>query len=493
MTGNSGVTRFAVIDGSGTGRALRDRIAVPAAPRLSAPELAADMAELYALGLVQDLRAEALLDPHCAVRIDGATRFTMHELLCELRNLSWFDAGKPLSRNDPERDFTGTGAAEHRRALRRNRHGQLTLNSLLRGGVALRGGGPVLSTLWNSDHLVADTLPAARAWPSEAAPLSEWIGWCAEHSHAGVRLPWGLQRQVQNQSLGDRAEALHQTPPARPFHNVVLEALSRGAAIATGLPGSGLWTGSRLFALMAEAEALACRFARIRAARADRMLRPAVTAARMTVCLAREDGQQGDKGGAHRAAAEELAVAAPNLLHWVSRANRARRGPQRFDSSLLLPLAGPERQHLNPSDLAAHAIVAGALATLLKAVFDTSSQTQLQAVGEQGPALVLEDQVDRLAADVALLRCVSGGYFPAENVQDLRLGQAIALHLLRDRLESDNRSAAMAFRDLDGRSLNMQAHPRRFGRGFAELRCDGTPIAWPQEAGHPAAHLTAVS
>ncbi|WP_323766843.1 bromoperoxidase [Antarctobacter sp.] len=495
MTRNSGVTRFAVIDGGGTGRSVRDRIAVPEGPCLSAPELAADMAELFALGLVQDLRAEALLDPHCAVRIDGATRFTMHELLCELRNLSWFDAGKTLV-------TTAAGAlsadAQHdevcqRRALRCNGEGQLTLHSFLRGGVALRGGGPVLSALWDSDHVVARNPNGADNWPTEGAPMSEWIGWCAEHSRAGLRLPWGPVRATQDPSLCDRAEALHQTQPARPFHNAALVALARGVDVAAGLPGPSLWTGSRLFSLMAEAEAMARKFARTQASRPGRMPRPAVTAAQMTVWLAQEEGRHGRQGDVYRVAAEELASAAPNLLHWVSRANRARRGPQRFDLSLFLPLAGPERQHLNPSDLAPHAIVAGALATLLKAVFDTSPRTQLQAVGERGPSLALDDQVDRLASNVALMRCVTGGFFPAENIQDLRLGQAIALHLLRDRMERDNRSAGLAFRDLDGRSLQVQAHPRRFGRGFAELRCDGTPIAWPQEACHPAAHLTAVS
>lgn len=491
MTRNSGLTRFAVIDGGGTGRSVRDRIAVPEAPCLSPPELAADMAELFALGLVQDLRAEALLDPHCAVRIDGATRFTMHELLCELRNLSWFDAGRLMGATDPSR--TGDKGAARRRALRCNGDGQLTLHSFLRGGVALRGGGPVLSALWDSDHVVAHSQSGAEEWPSEAAPMSEWLGWCAEHSRAGLRLPWGAVRAPQDPSLSDRAEALHQTPAARPFHNAALRALAQGGGGAAGLLDSGRWTGPRLFSLMAEAESLARRFARLQATRADRMLRPAVTAAQMTVWLAHEEGRHGRKSEIYRAAAEELANAAPNLLHWVSRANRARRGPQRFDVSLFLPLAGPERQHLNPSDLASHAIVAGALATLLKAVFDTSPRSQLQAVGNSGPSLALEDQVDRLAANVALMRCVTGGYFPAENIQDLRLGQAIALHLLRDRLEGDNRSAAMAFRDLDGRSLQIQAHPRRFGRGLAELRCDGTLIAWPQEACHPSAHLTAVS
>ena len=497
MTGNSGATQFSVIQGSGTGNLLRDRIAIPDAPRLSAPELAADMAELFALGLVQDLRPEALLDPHCAVRIDGATRFTMHELLCELRNLSWFDAARPEGRMCPDTsalsDDPWASEADRRRASRCNGEGQLTLASVLRGGVSLRGGGPVLSALWDSDHVVSHAQSGSDSWPTEAAPMSDWIVWCAKHSRAGLRLPWGPVRAVKDPTLGDRAQALFQISPARPFHTAALEALSRGTRVAPGLPSAELWTGSRLFALMAEAEDMARRFARAQALCPNRMTRPAVLSAQMTVWMAQEGPEQawGDKE-AHGAAAE-LANAAPNLLHWVSRANRARRGPHRFETSVFLPLTGPDSQHLTPSDLAPHAIVAGALATLLKAILDTSSRSQLHEVTDQSATRVLADQLDQLASNMALMRCVSGGFFPAENHQDLRLGQAIALHLLRDRMEQDNCSATLAFRDLDGRSLRVQAHPRRFGRGMAELRCDGQPIAWPQEASHPAAHLTAVS
>jgi hypothetical protein len=494
MKRNGTATRFGVIDGDGRGRSLRERIAMPAPPDLSAPELAADMAELFALGLVQDLRAEALRDPHCSVRIDGATRFTMHELLCELRNLSWFDARVPLAGTGSDRSpdvQPGQMGASQRRALRCNADFQLTLETLLRGGVVLRGGGPVLSAFWDSDHMEPHPKPEPGVWPTEEATMSEWIGWCAGHSQAGLRLPWADVRPRQDPSLGDRAETLHRTPPARPFHNAALVALARGTDMAPGLPGT--WTGSRLFSLMAEGEALASRFARAQVSEKGRMPRPAVTAARMTVWLGSEEGVSVPESDTHRAAAEELVSAAPNLVHWVSRANRARRGPQRFEASLFLPLAGPERQHLTPSDLGAHAVVAGVLATLVKAVFDTSRRTQLQAVGQGGKVLALEDQIDRLAANIGLMRCVTGGYFPAENIQDLRLGQAIALHLLRDRLEQDNRSAQMGLRDFDGKSLQLVSHPRRFGRGYAELRRDGEPIAWPQEAGHPAAHLTAVS
>ncbi|MBV7394770.1 bromoperoxidase [Mameliella sediminis] len=489
MAGKSSKARFGVIHGDGKGKSLRDRITLPPAPSLSAAELAADMAEIFALGLVQDLRAEALQDPHCAVRIDGATRFTMHELLCELRNLGWFDGGAAARQAATE---SGQDEAAQRRALRRNAEGQFTLRSLLRGGVALRGGGPVLSAFWDSDHMVSTTPRAAGEWPSEDAPLSEWIGWCADHSRAGLQLPWSAVLPPLDPSLGDRAAALHRTPAARPFHNAALIALARGMAMASGLPGPELWTGSRLMSLMAEGESLACQFVQAQAAQKGRLSRPAVVAAQMTAWLSQDDRAVAG-GEGYRIAAEELAAAAPNLLHWVSRANRARRGPQRSDPALFLPLAGPERQHLNPSDLGAHVVVAGVLATLIKAVFDTSRRTQLQPVGQRAPALALEDQADRLAANIGLLRCVSGGFFPSENIQDLRLGQAIALHLLRDRMEQDNRSADLSFRDFDGQSLHVQAHPRRFGRGYAELRRDGTPVAWPQEARHPAAHLTAVS
>lgn len=494
MTPATATGRFRVITGGGTRADHGESLAIPPAPRMGAGELAADMAELFALGLVQDLRAEAVVDPYCAVRVDGATRFTMHELLCELRNLSWFDNNPLGSLDNPASPGSraGQGDAGHRRATRCNSDGQLTLQSLLRGGVALRVGGPLQSTAWASDYEAGIALDPVLTHPEESAPMSDWLGWCARQSGAGLRLPGTHLRPKLDLALGDRSEALHRTPPARPFHNAALVALETGAGMDDGLPEDGLWTGQRLLALMAQAERLARRIPMYRAGQPNRAPRPAVTAARMTVWLAREERQTDSNGALFREAADELAKAAPNLLHWVSRANRARRGPQRFDACLFLPLSGPDRQHLTPSDLASHAIVAGALATLIKAVCDTSRRAQLQMVGRRGPAQALTEQVDRLAADIGVLRSVSGGFFPAETHQDLRLGQAIALHLLRQTLEQDNRSAQLSVRDFDGQSLQITSHPRRFGRGHAELRNDGDPMDWPQEAGHPAAHLTAV-
>lgn len=495
MTRRSTSTGFQVIDGDGRGQPLRDGLALPEPPCMGAAELAADLAELYALGLMQDVNPQALTDPHQEVRIDRTTTVTVHELLCELRNLDWFDAQTLVPRHNPAGLSlpSEAGEAAQRRALRWNGDDQLTLQGLLRGGVALRRDGAVMSRLWEVDHWVAMPFGQGDQLPGEGSPMSAWQDWCARSSQAGMRLPcaWGLA--VHRLTLGDRAEAMHLMPPAWPFHNAALMALAHRPAMDPELPEAAGWTGSRLFALMAEAETLACQTAQVRAGRPDRMPRPGVAAARMTVWLSRDDAQADQARETYQAAATELADCAGNLLRWVGLANQARRGPQQFDPSLFLPLSGPERQYLNPSDIAPHVIVAGALATLMKAVFATSGPAQLHAVGSGGPNWALEDQVDRLASNVALMRCVTGGWFPAENHQDLRIGQAIALHLLRARMQSDNRSARMSLRDFDGCSLQLVSHPRHFGRGHAELLRNGEPIAWPQESGHPAAHLTEVS
>lgn len=478
---------FRVIDGSGTRPGPRIEVPVPDAPRVSAPELAAEMAEIFALSLLRKCSLADLHDPHCAVWVDGTTRFTLHELLCEMRSLAWYDSSRAL----PGRD-TLSEEAEHRRALRWNADGQLTLRTLFRCGVALRGE-VGLSSLWRSDHAVSKPDPVRRP-PRDDAPMSAWLDWCERHSGAGLRLPGQPMRRPHVGTLEAMSEDLHRMPAARPFYNAVLAALARGAALDQGLVGSGFsWRGNRLMSLMAEAETRACRAILSQTHAADRLPRPAVTSARMTVWLAREERGSGGDTALYRTAAEELAEAAPNLLYWVSRANKALgQGAARFGGGLFLPLVEPQGHALNPADCATHMAVAGALATLLKAVFDTSRRTQLQPVGVFGPGVALGEEADRMVSNIALSRVVSGGYHPAENVQQMRLGQSIALQILREALEVDNRSAVLSLNDFDGRELRLEAHPRVFGRGFAELRADGAAISWPQEAAPPAAHLTAV-
>ena len=89
-------TTLKVIDGGGARIGPRHQAIVPEAPHLCVSELAADMAEIFALSLLRKRGLADLDDPHCAVWIDSATHFTLHELLCDLRSLAWFDQTRSL-------------------------------------------------------------------------------------------------------------------------------------------------------------------------------------------------------------------------------------------------------------------------------------------------------------------------------------------------------------------------------------------------------------
>ncbi|WGW05425.1 bromoperoxidase [Tropicibacter oceani] len=481
-----------VVQGTGPAQPMRpEPLDLPAAPRLSVSELAAEMAELFALALMSECHLDDLDNPHCTVRINGATRFNLHELLCEMRSLPWCDAAAPL----PDLAGAASPPAAERRAIRWNGQAQMTLKTLLRSGVRRPdGAGMRLSGLFATDHPVGPAkgpLPA----PAASAQLSEWSQWCAAHSGAGLALPGRGAAGAQITTLAQLARHVFDAPPARAFHCATLASLAHGTPFDEGLapvPGTpGRWTGGRLFALMAQAEEQARWAALRRLAQADRLTRPGVTAARMTVYLAREERQEHMPDARYRHAADMLARHSANLLGWVSHANAAARGPQRFDQSLFLPL-GSCSGSVYPSDAAAHVVVAGALATLMKAVFDTSRPRHLRLAGKSAAPMDLADELDLLVANTAMARVVSGGFYPSENHQDMRLGQAIALQVLRQALSEDNRSATLSFRDFDGRALRIVAHPRQFGRGLVELRDAAGSLPWPQMAAPPAAHLTAV-
>ena len=467
---------------------------LPAAPRMGPAELAAELAELYALALVRDLPFELLQDPHCEIWIDASTHFTLHELLCELRSLSWF--------NDQALPFPGPvqtvlcsrtvcGDADQRRGLRLNGDGQLTLRSLFRGVVAHRGPQIRLSTLHVTDRpSCAETEPST---PPEAdAPMSQWLGWIERCSGASL-VQRGHAGQGQEAITTPRAlvARLNSSHPGRIYFNAALRLLGRRAPLDPGLEAAlpGAVSAQSLLSMMAECAERAYTAAMRMQGRADRLSRPAVTAARITALLARED-QLGDSTSELAACAGELAGKTPHLLHWVDRMNRAQRGPRGEGPDLHLPSLHDDRPS-HRADHVAKAVVAGALSTLLKAVFDSRRHARLRMVGSQGAGIDIGAEADRLAADVALARSVSGTFFQAENYRDLRLGEAIACHVLRRRLEAQGQSLSLGFSNFDGQLVDLAVHPRGAG-GHATLRIDGRLAPWPMEAGRGGSHLAVV-
>jgi hypothetical protein len=107
----------------------------------------------------------------------------------------------------------------------------------------------------------------------------------------------------------------------------------------------------------------------------------------------------------------------------------------------LLPLAFPEGCPTHPSYPAAHACNAGACATILKAFFDADyvlpHAVEATADGAalepwRGAGLTLGNEIDKLAANIALGRDAAGVHYRSDSVRGLFVGEQQALGLLRD-------------------------------------------------------------
>jgi hypothetical protein len=108
----------------------------------------------------------------------------------------------------------------------------------------------------------------------------------------------------------------------------------------------------------------------------------------------------------------------------------------------LLPMAFPEGCPTHPSYTAGHATVAGACVTILKALFDAENTIIQNPVvptsdGQDlvpyvGTPLTVEGELNKLASNVATGRNVAGVHWRSDAYASLRLGQAIAISVLRD-------------------------------------------------------------
>ena len=109
--------------------------------------------------------------------------------------------------------------------------------------------------------------------------------------------------------------------------------------------------------------------------------------------------------------------------------------------SYLLPMAYPEGSPTHPSYPAAHAVNAGACATVLKAFVDETYEiphaVEASTDGAQlepwrGEALTLGGEIDKLASNIALARDAAGVHFRSDSAEGLKLGEAVGIGLLAD-------------------------------------------------------------
>lgn len=107
----------------------------------------------------------------------------------------------------------------------------------------------------------------------------------------------------------------------------------------------------------------------------------------------------------------------------------------------LLPQAYSEGCPTHPSYPAGHAVIAGACATVLKAFFDESfeihrpveaSADGLSLGSYRGPRLTVGGELNKLAANIAMARNAAGIHWRSDAMEGLRLGEAVALSLMKD-------------------------------------------------------------
>ena len=131
--------------------------------------------------------------------------------------------------------------------------------------------------------------------------------------------------------------------------------------------------------------------------------------------------------------------------------------------SYLLPMAYPVGSPLHPSYPAAHAVTAGAGITVLKALFNesfvipspvTPSDDGLSLVPYTGASLTVGGELNKLASNIALGRDAAGVHYRSDGVEGIKLGEAIAISILRDTA-----------------TLYNEVFP-----GFSFTKYDGTPV-----------------
>lgn len=182
---------------------------------------------------------------------------------------------------------------------------------------------------------------------------------------------------------------------------------------------------------------------------------------------------------------------------------RGRGNPAWMTDSFLLPMAFVEGSPMHPSYGAGHATVAGACVTVLKAFFDMfegdeynwtdrslasigmeqvfearSDQSELQTVSVAEP-LTINGELNKLAANIAIGRNMAGVHFYTDYFDSLRMGERIAVGMLRERMLSYQEPFAMRFRSFDCDRVKLTSRWNNSGRLEADVEINDSFDAFP--------------
>ena len=141
------------------------------------------------------------------------------------------------------------------------------------------------------------------------------------------------------------------------------------------------------------------------------------------------------------------------------------------NGTYFLPIAFPEGSPSHPSYGAGHATVAGACVTILKALFDTERPvtdffTPLEPndagtataayTGADASQMTMAGELNKIASNVATGRNIAGVHWRTDGEESLKLGEAVAIRLLQNKLETFNEPGAFfSFTKFDGTPITI--------------------------------------
>jgi hypothetical protein len=132
--------------------------------------------------------------------------------------------------------------------------------------------------------------------------------------------------------------------------------------------------------------------------------------------------------------------------------------------SFLLPMVFPEGSPTHPAYGAGHGTVAGACVTILKALFDESFVIERPVVAAnsglslqrlRGVELTVGGELNKLASNVGTGRNIAGVHWRTDAIESLRLGEEVAIALLRDVKNVHNEGGSYIFTRFDGTPITI--------------------------------------
>lgn len=449
-------------------------IAMPPAPKLDSDELAAEMAEVYAMAALRDT-------PFSSFDSDAT------EWINKLNKFPWFRQAydqRPHRKYQVEEIF-GDQAG---RFLGRER-GTVTLNNLFRGVTKGDDQGPYISQfllLGNPSRGADSTVTSGRDWDETAGkiaygaqtidqrvrvatPKKDFMcdsdSWLEVQNGVNVNQNYEFEYNAANfcpiEGSGDPNEAngpayrfiytprdlatyVHFDQLYQAYLNACIIMLERGVEVDPGFAkfnngfnqqGFAQFGGPHILSLVTEVATRALKAVRYQKFNIHNRTRPEFLGGLM---------EQLRKGN-NDSRLEPLRAVWDKLKQ---------NGILVDPNNHFLPMAFPEGSPMHPSYGAGHATVAGACVTILKAFFnheaclipagcayqaDDKTEGRTLCIDGNSPALTVEGELNKLASNISIGRDFAGVHYFSDYLESLRLGELIAIGILEEQALMYNR------------------------------------------------------